>query len=56
MACRWQLPTAENAVLASTANELRRDKYTPVNPEKLKAAAAGLSQGKTHVSLDAFNY
>lgn len=44
MSSRWQLPTAENAVLASTANELRRDKYTPVNPEKLKAAAAGLSQ------------
>ncbi|XP_027171207.1 uncharacterized protein LOC113770818 [Coffea eugenioides] len=51
---RWQLPTAENAVLASTANELRRDKYTPVNPEKLKAAAAGLSQiGKAFMAATA---
>ncbi|XP_058220373.1 uncharacterized protein LOC131330715 [Rhododendron vialii] len=41
---RWQIPNSGNGVLASTANELRRDKYTPVNPEKLKAAAAGLSQ------------
>ncbi|XAR55346.1 hypothetical protein NMG60_11035397 [Bertholletia excelsa] len=41
---RWQLPNADNSMLASTANELRRDKYTPVNPEKLKDAAAGLSQ------------
>ncbi|XP_052179054.1 uncharacterized protein LOC127792563 [Diospyros lotus] len=41
---RWQLPSADNSVLASTANELRQDRYTPVNPEKLKAAAAGLSQ------------
>uniref|UniRef100_A0A5B7ATX2 Uncharacterized protein n=1 Tax=Davidia involucrata TaxID=16924 RepID=A0A5B7ATX2_DAVIN len=41
---RWQLPNAENSLLASTANDLRRDKYTAVNPEKLKAAAVGLSQ------------
>ncbi|OVA03431.1 hypothetical protein BVC80_205g69 [Macleaya cordata] len=41
---RWQLPEGENSVLASTANDLRRDKYTNVNSEKLKAAAAGLSQ------------
>ncbi|THG08450.1 hypothetical protein TEA_023513 [Camellia sinensis var. sinensis] len=41
---RWQLPNIDSSVLASTANELRRDKYTPVNPEKLKAAAVGLSQ------------
>ncbi|CAK9139622.1 unnamed protein product [Ilex paraguariensis] len=41
---RWQLPNAENSVLASTANDLRHDKYTPVNPEKLRAAAVGLSQ------------
>ncbi|KAM7495231.1 hypothetical protein LguiB_029840 [Lonicera macranthoides] len=41
---RWQLPNADNTFQASTANDLRRDKYTPVNPDKLKAAAAGLSQ------------
>ncbi|XP_076920244.1 uncharacterized protein LOC143581305 [Bidens hawaiensis] len=41
---RWQLPNSENSFSASTANELRNDKYTPVNPEKLKAAAVGLSQ------------
>ncbi|XP_031112390.1 uncharacterized protein LOC116016319 [Ipomoea triloba] len=41
---RWQLPYSENSLQASTANELRRDRYTPVNPEKLKAAAVGLSQ------------
>ncbi|XP_060189384.1 uncharacterized protein LOC132618337 isoform X1 [Lycium barbarum] len=41
---RWQLPNAENSVQASTANDLRRDKYTPTNPEKLKAAAVGMSQ------------
>lgn len=46
MAIRWQLPDSENSVLASTANDLRHDKYTPMNPEKLKAAAAGLSQSK----------
>ncbi|KAL3509855.1 hypothetical protein ACH5RR_029256 [Cinchona calisaya] len=51
---RWQLPNAENKVLASTANELRHDKYTPVNPEKLKAAAAGLSQiGKAFLAATA---
>ncbi|GKV24810.1 hypothetical protein SLEP1_g34376 [Rubroshorea leprosula] len=41
---RWELPNAENFVRASTANELRKDKYTPINPEKLKAAAEGLQQ------------
>ncbi|KAI3712141.1 hypothetical protein L1987_70690 [Smallanthus sonchifolius] len=41
---RWQLPNTESSFSASTANELRTDKYTPVNPEKLKAAAVGLSQ------------
>ncbi|KAL7000045.1 hypothetical protein U1Q18_001194 [Sarracenia purpurea var. burkii] len=41
---RWELPNADNSVLASTANDMRRDKYTPVNTEKLKAAAVGLSQ------------
>ncbi|MFQ6633840.1 hypothetical protein Gotur_010904 [Gossypium turneri] len=30
--------------MASTANELRKDKYTPLNPEKLKAAAEGLKR------------
>lgn len=28
---------------ASTANDMRKDKYTPINPEKLKAAAEGLA-------------
>lgn len=41
---RWQFPNAENSFAASTANELRHDKYTPVNSERLKAAAVGLSQ------------
>ncbi|TMW88622.1 hypothetical protein EJD97_018311 [Solanum chilense] len=41
---RWQLPDTENSVQASTANDLRRNKYTPINPEKLKAAALGMSQ------------
>ncbi|KAF8391592.1 hypothetical protein HHK36_023898 [Tetracentron sinense] len=40
----WDLPNQEHSVLASTANDLRLDKYTYVNPEKLKAAAEGLSQ------------
>ncbi|XP_010252511.1 PREDICTED: uncharacterized protein LOC104594079 isoform X2 [Nelumbo nucifera] len=41
---RWELPNVEHSVLASTANELRHDRYAHVNPEKLKAAAEGLSQ------------
>ncbi|KAM3301498.1 putative protein isoform X2 [Capsicum chacoense] len=41
---RWQLPDTENSLQASTANDLRHDKYTPLNPEKLKAAAMGISQ------------
>lgn len=41
---RWQLPNTENSFSASTANELRTDRYTPINPEKLKAATVGLSQ------------
>lgn len=44
--CRWELPNQEHSVLASTANELRKDKYTGVNPEKLKAAAEGLQHGR----------
>ncbi|CAK7349016.1 unnamed protein product [Dovyalis caffra] len=39
---RWQLPAREHSVLASTANEMRKDRYATVNPEKLKAAAEGL--------------
>ncbi|KAK5784319.1 uncharacterized protein LOC108473912 [Gossypium arboreum] len=41
---RWELPTSEHSTMASTANELRKDKYTPLNPEKLKAAAEGLKR------------
>ncbi|XP_050207219.1 uncharacterized protein LOC126656652 [Mercurialis annua] len=41
---RWELPSQENSVSASTANELRKDRYAPINPEKLKAAAEGLTQ------------
>ncbi|XP_022135886.1 uncharacterized protein LOC111007726 [Momordica charantia] len=40
---RWELPQSENSVLASTANDLRADKHTTINPEKLKAAAEGLA-------------
>lgn len=46
MTLRWQLPNSEGAVVASTANDLRQDKHAPINPEKLKAAAAGLTQSK----------
>ncbi|PIA50564.1 hypothetical protein AQUCO_01200030v1 [Aquilegia coerulea] len=41
---RWQLPDGEHSFSASTANELRQDRYSHVNPEKLKAATEGLSQ------------
>ncbi|KAJ4976513.1 hypothetical protein NE237_001619 [Protea cynaroides] len=41
---RWEFPDTEYSVSASTANKLRRDGYTHVNPEKLKAAAEGLSR------------
>ena len=44
--CRWQLPQTEHSVSASTANELRQDRDAPINPEKLKAAAEGLKQGR----------
>ncbi|XP_030460265.1 uncharacterized protein LOC115680589 [Syzygium oleosum] len=40
---RWKMPPAGSSVLASTANELRQDRYTHANPEKLKAAADGLA-------------
>ncbi|XP_038991600.1 uncharacterized protein LOC120114892 [Hibiscus syriacus] len=41
---RWELSSTENSITASTANELRKDKYTPLNPEKLKVAAEGLKR------------
>ncbi|XP_058081126.1 uncharacterized protein LOC131229244 [Magnolia sinica] len=42
---RWQLPDQNHSVIASTANELRRDTmHTDIDSKKLKAAAAGLSQ------------
>ncbi|KAE9614930.1 hypothetical protein Lal_00036115 [Lupinus albus] len=48
---RWEFPVAENNVSASTANELRKDKYIiHANPEKLKAAAEGLANvGKAFI-------
>ncbi|KAL3849003.1 hypothetical protein ACJIZ3_010885 [Penstemon smallii] len=41
---RWQIPNSENSIIPSTANDLREDKHITINPEKLKAAAAGLTQ------------
>ncbi|OAY79211.1 hypothetical protein ACMD2_00055 [Ananas comosus] len=47
---RWQLPDEQPHYSASTANELRQDRYPPVDSEKLKAAIAGYSQiGKAFV-------
>ncbi|KAH0455989.1 hypothetical protein IEQ34_013896 [Dendrobium chrysotoxum] len=40
----WELPSEQPTFFASTANELRRDRYPPINPEKLKAFARGYSQ------------
>ncbi|MCL7051532.1 hypothetical protein MKW94_019236 [Papaver nudicaule] len=41
----WQFPEGENSITASTANDLRTDKYSIYgDTEKLKAVAAGLSQ------------
>ncbi|KAG6748685.1 hypothetical protein POTOM_048614 [Populus tomentosa] len=40
---RWELPSEEHSLLASTANEMRKDRYTTINPDKLKAAAEGLT-------------
>ncbi|KAF9669548.1 hypothetical protein SADUNF_Sadunf14G0118900 [Salix dunnii] len=40
---RWELPSEEHSVLASTANEMRKDRYTTINPDKLKTAAEGLT-------------
>lgn len=45
------MPKATDGVSASTANELRQDRYaTHVNPEKLKAAAEGLANRMFHSS------
>ncbi|GMG98699.1 hypothetical protein Nepgr_000539 [Nepenthes gracilis] len=47
---RWQMSLAEHSVIASTANDLRQEQITQVNPEKLKAAAEGLAHiGKAFV-------
>ncbi|KAM5580575.1 hypothetical protein ABKV19_010027 [Rosa sericea] len=52
---RWQLPESENSMSASTANELRRDRHpTPINPEKLKAAAEGLTRSRSSESLSIY--
>ncbi|KAK7300377.1 hypothetical protein RJT34_11221 [Clitoria ternatea] len=41
---RWELPQTAHSISASTANELREDRYvTNVNPKKVKAAAEGLT-------------
>ncbi|WJX59070.1 hypothetical protein P8452_44450 [Trifolium repens] len=41
---RWDMPEATHGVSASTANELRPDRFAVhVNPEKLKAASEGLA-------------
>ncbi|KAI3870483.1 hypothetical protein MKX03_022676 [Papaver bracteatum] len=42
---RWRFPEGENSVFASTANDLRTDKYNIYgDAEKLKAISAGISQ------------
>ncbi|XP_062106053.1 uncharacterized protein LOC133817521 [Humulus lupulus] len=41
---RWELPESKFGASASTANDLRRDKHIPLNPEKVKAAAEGLQK------------
>ncbi|XP_058768399.1 uncharacterized protein LOC131642131 [Vicia villosa] len=41
---RWEMPESTHGVSASTANELRQDRYEfHANPEKLKAASEGLA-------------
>lgn len=56
---RWELPEAKHGVSASTANELRQDRYDVyVNPEKLKAASEGLANRmyhSSHINLVAMN-
>ncbi|KAI3716186.1 hypothetical protein L6452_23344 [Arctium lappa] len=41
---RWQLPNTENPFYASTANDLRRDKYTSSDTNRFKAATLELPQ------------
>ncbi|KAI3928556.1 hypothetical protein MKW98_024157 [Papaver atlanticum] len=42
---RWRFPEGENSVFASTANDLRTDKYNIYgDAEKLKAISAGISR------------
>ncbi|KAG0470654.1 hypothetical protein HPP92_017354 [Vanilla planifolia] len=41
---RWTLTTEKLTFSASTANELRHDRYTSIDPEKLKALAKGYTQ------------
>ncbi|CAO2819585.1 unnamed protein product [Amaranthus hypochondriacus] len=41
---RWQLPTAESSITASTANDLRLHQQPEINPEKIRAAAEGFAQ------------
>lgn len=45
------MPSAENTVMASTANELRKDKNAPMSPEKLKAAAEGFKLSRFQFSI-----
>lgn len=44
--CRWRLPNTENSFSASTANDLRHDKYTAINSERFKESVVGLSESK----------
>ncbi|CAD5167785.1 unnamed protein product [Musa acuminata subsp. malaccensis] len=41
---RWQVPLEQPNISASTANELRHDRYSPADSEKIKAALVGYSQ------------
>lgn len=41
---RWQLPSEQPVITASTANDLRQDKYSHVDSRKLKALASGYTQ------------
>lgn len=54
---RWQVPSEQPYFSASTANDLRRDKY-PVSPdpEKLKALMRGYSQSDSLFSFIVFFY
>jgi hypothetical protein len=47
------MPEATHGVSASTANELRQDRFAVhVNPEKLKAASEGLANRMFHSSYN----